>query len=226
MLADFQVWGPFIDGAGRSYCAGVIRQEIKPSIASSIRTYLETKVHPANCKPAENGILGSELLKVIEITDSIGGDLNAAVAIVELMQRYDIAVETWDRGPKYSKFKCASACALIFAGAPRRHYIVGQNDGSVFPPFSSKFGLHKPEFIVPNNVFKDEVAKEKEYDRLKYRLIELYKKVGVKPQFVIRSFETSSGELFIPRYIDILLWGVVTSNEPYDPKSTFSAYYK
>lgn len=224
--AGISFWGPYKDGNGRNYCAGLLKQKIDEGTAIQLNKFIHARINPLTCKEDTAGVFGHELLKVIEITDSNGGDLVAAMSIVALLQNYGIAAETWDRGPKYSKYKCVSSCAIIFAGAPFRHYIVGINEGSIYPPLRGKFALHKPEFIVPENAFEGSVDREMKYDKLKYQLIEMVGKVGVKPEFIIKTFEISNNNIHVPLYVDLLMWGVVTSNKPYDPSATYSPYYK
>ena len=224
--AQISIFGPYKDGAGRLYCAGLIKHQIDYGTGKRLYDFLHSKIDPNTCRKDIGGVNGHELLKVIEITESKGGDLLAAMTIISLLQDYQIAVETWDRGPKYEIYKCVSSCAIIFAGAPSRHYVVGINQGSVYPPVRSKFGLHKPEFVVPENTFKNTIDREKKYDKLKYALMELVGRVGVKPDFIVKTFEISNNEIFIPLYVDLLMWGVVTSNKPYDPLQAASPYYR
>lgn len=224
--ATFDVYGFKTDGTGQEYCKGMISGTISKRTGKDLYNFLHAKVDPKTCKLDNGGILGSKLLKVIHVTQSKGGDLLAAITIISMMQDYKIAAETWDRGPKYRANMCNSSCAIIFAGAPFRHYVIGINKGSQYPPISSKFGLHKPEFLAPESTFKSSVEREMEYDQLKYKLIEIVGKVGVKADFIIKTFETSNNDVFVPLYVDLLMWNVVTSKYPYDPKNAWDPYYK
>ncbi len=57
--------------------------------------------------------------------DTIGGDMEVAVAIGRQLRRYRATVFTWDQG------KCYSSCVFILAGAVRRY-------------LSSNIGIHRP----------------------------------------------------------------------------------
>lgn len=223
--SEFKSFGPYIEYSNKIYCVGLLSQEIQDADYQKLNNYLNSTISPETCEPSQNGRKGKELLKVIELNDSPGGELLAAMGIIDLLQKNEIAVEVWDRGPKYRRFKCSSACALIFAGAPKRHYVISKNEGSIYPPHEGYFGLHKPKFTNSQNTFENAVEKEKEYDRLKYLLIDMLGKVGVDAEFVIRAFETKHSNIYIPLFVDLLMWEVITTTEPYSPKNTFGNWY-
>jgi hypothetical protein len=147
-----------------------------------------------------------KIAPVVSLGVSIGGDVQAAMEIAEIITRNELNTMMWDR-PIFSqnnflKQHCLSSCALIFASGKERY----------FPDISENniLVIHKPEFLQKRS---DTVKAEMELDQLKYRFIEVFNAKLIDPNFTIRMFETKFEDIYYPTIRELLLWRVITSFE-------------
>lgn len=57
----------------------------------------------------------------------------------------------------------------------------------------------------------DYLRKEKELDKLKYKIIDFMQTQGIDPRFVITMFETKSQDMYYEKLSNLLIWDVITS---------------
>lgn len=186
---------------------------ITEATADLIVELLNEYFDPVSCSRSthSNGV-DQKPIKFLEIVHSYGGDVGAAIKIIRSLQQYKIPTV---RNDSFSG-DCFSACSLIFAGAPARHYVQMVKPWDMkLPTSGAKLGMHKPAFVSQRY---DSLQAEKDLDRMKYELIELLGKVGVSPDFVIKTFEKSNSEMLQPSIQQLLLWNVITHYGP--PKGT------
>ena len=147
-----------------------------------------------------------KIAPVISIGASVGGDVQAAMEISELIMRNDLSTMIWQRPMssenRYVDQHCLSSCALIFASGRDRY----------FPDISENniLGIHKPEFLQKR---QDTVKAEMELDRVKYDFIDVFENNSIDPNFTISMFETKFEDIYYPKIRELLLWRVITSFE-------------
>ena len=149
---------------------------------------------------------------VISIGSSIGGDVEAALRIAEIIKQKELNTLIWKKPMRdvnrHKQQECLSACALIFASGKNRY----------FPDVYTNqiLGIHKPAFLEQR---EDKVQAEIDLDRLKYRFIRLFESRNISPDFAISMFETRFEDMYYPDVRELSLWGVITSFE-YPPSFT------
>jgi len=177
-------------------------------------------------------IEGSEAIHSVLLASSIGGEVEYAVKIIRLLQKFNIPTRVTQYPAQQigNRDACLSACSLIFAGSPYRHYVTTKSplddlliDKFRFPQKFTNLGIHKPKFTSGNY---DRVQRERELDNIKYDLIDLLQRVGVSPEFVIRTFETPNKDVFFPSLHQLLLWNVVTHITPVEPQTREFDWYE
>ena len=147
-----------------------------------------------------------KIAPVVSVGASVGGDVQAAMEIAELIMSNDFSTMIWQR-PMFSENRyldqhCLSSCALIFASGKERY----------FPDISENniLGIHKPEFLQKR---QDTVKAEMELDRVKYDFIDVFNNNSIDPNFTITMFETKFEDIYYPKIRELLLWRVITSFE-------------
>ncbi len=184
-----------------SFCILGIEGTITPLTATKLKEKFEKP--SSKCKV---------VAPVISIGASIGGDVEAALKIAELIKQNKLNTLIWKKPllstNNYKQQECLSACALIFASGKNRY----------FPDVYTNriLGIHKPAFLEQR---EDKVQAEIDLDRLKYRFIRLFESRNISPDFAISMFETRFEDMYYPDVRELSLWGVITSFE-YPPSFT------
>lgn len=138
------------------------------------------------------------------IISSPGGDVQAALEIMEIIRKQRLSTFIWHdkhslrRG---SRPECLSSCALVFSSGLHRHFkkTVESN---------SHLGIHKPSFVARTYEYIEE---ERKHDQIKYALIDVMREQGIDPRFVIKMYETKYEEMYFEKLTNLLIWNVITS---------------
>ena len=184
-----------------SFCLIGIEGTITPQTATKFKERIEDQ--DTDCKV---------VAPVISVGSSIGGDVEAALKIAEIIKQKELNTLIWKKPMRsensHKQQECLSACALIFASGRNRF----------FPDVYTNriLGIHKPAFLEQR---EDKVQAEMDLDRLKYHFIRLFESRNISSEFTINMFETRFEDMYYPDVRELSLWGVITSFE-YPPSFT------
>ena len=185
-------------------CGFIISGEINSDTVSGFKKVLKSIRNPQDCSLNSSGKPAYTFFKTVTLTGSNGGDLNAAVEIIDLIIKNDLITHIDELIT--DERQCLSSCALIFASGSQRHYTNPRALNSAST--NNILGIHKPYFTEGNY---DYLNNEKVLDEIKYSLIKIFNENDIDPRFTIKMFETPSESILFPKVTDLLIWGVITS---------------
>ena len=194
-------------------CSFIIEGQINKQRLEKFRADLISLRNPKSCMLDNYGVPAHSFFNLVTITNSPGGDLNAAFEIMKLIRKYKLNThldELLSETPN-----CLSSCSLIFASGIQRHYTnpyqLGSANNNVL------LGIHKPYFTKGSYDYETE---EKLLDKMKYEIMDFLSIGGIDPRFTIRMFEVQSKNIEFPSISDLLIWRVITSlNYPINYKA-------
>lgn len=194
-------------------CSFIIEGQINKQRLEKFRADLISLRNPKSCMLDNYGVPAHSFFNLVTITNSPGGDLNAAFEIMKLIRKYKLNThldELLSETPK-----CLSSCSLIFASGIQRHYTNPKQLGSANN--NILLGIHKPYFTKGSYDYETE---EKLLDKMKYEIMDFLSIGGIDPRFTIRMFEVQSKNIEFPSISDLLIWRVITSlNHPINYKA-------
>lgn len=191
-IGTYKITGP----SGKQVCVFGLRGEITSREAEWFQNAFKNRNF---CKT--NNLPDPTIFWIIS---SPGGDVEAAVEIMQIIRKHKISTFIWYDQYSYERTfipECLSACALIFSSGLHRHFRKKVEE-------NTHLGIHKPSFVERTY---DYVTEEKKHDEIKYALIDAMQEIGIDPRFIIKMYETKSEEMYFEKLTNLLIWNVITS---------------
>lgn len=185
-------------------CGFVLSGEVNFEKVADFILDLQSIRNPATCELDPAGKPAHTFFKTFTLIDSPGGDLHAALDIINLIKKYKLVTHV--DAVMSQNIGCLSSCALVFAAGSQRHYTDPKNLGSATQ--NNTLGIHKPYFTSGTY---DYLKSEKALDRVKYELVKTFADNGLDPRFTITMFETPSEDIKYPLITEMLIWRVISS---------------
>lgn len=185
-------------------CSVFVGGEISPKTYQDFGYLLNLNINPKTCLADQNGLPVKRVIDTIFIMNSYGGDVESALNIGRLIKRENLNTHT----DSFTTETCFSACVLIYAAGKNRHITSGLSE---FNDASTPLGLHKPDFVHGSYEYAEN---EQKLDRLKYKLIDLYKENNIDERFIIKMFETSFENIYVTKLNQALVWQLINSLQP------------